>query len=64
VGVAEAKPQVHQFMSIAEAQAITEAWRADDNQRRPHNPLKHLTPNEFVIQRQANAIAGEVAYSG
>ena len=43
---------VHQFTSLAEAQAIIEAWRMDYNQRRPHSSLGHLTPNEFIAQRQ------------
>ena len=32
---------------------MIEAWRAEYNQRRPHSSLGHLTPNEFVGQRQA-----------
>jgi hypothetical protein len=36
-------------MSIADAQAIIEAWRVDYNQRRPHSSLRHLTPNEFIL---------------
>ena len=43
---------VHQFTSLAEAKAIIEAWCVDYNQRRPHSSLGHLTPNEFVRQRQ------------
>jgi putative transposase len=43
---------VHQFASLAEAQTIFETWRLDYNQRRPHSSLGHLTPNEFVAQRQ------------
>jgi putative transposase len=43
---------VHQLASLAEAQAIIEGWRVDYNQRRPHSSLGHLTPNEFVGQRQ------------
>ena len=43
---------VHQFASLAEARAIIEAWRVDDNTRRPHSSLGHLTPSEFVRQRQ------------
>ncbi|MBK5283545.1 MAG: transposase [Nitrospiraceae bacterium] len=64
MGVAEAKPHVHQFMSIADAQAIIEAWRVDYNQHRLHRSLRHLTPNEVVIQCQANEVAEEVVYSG
>jgi putative transposase len=54
---------VHQFASIADAQAKIEAWRVDYNQRRPHSSLGHLTPNEFVCQRQARRVAEEVAVS-
>jgi putative transposase len=43
---------VHQFTSIDEAKAKIEAWRIDDNQRRPHRSLGHLTPNEYAQQRQ------------
>ena len=43
---------VHQFTSLAHAQAIIEAWRMDYNHHRPHSSLGHLTPNEFVTQRQ------------
>ena len=43
---------VHQFASLAEAQAIIEAWRMDYNHHRPHSSLGHLTPTEFLEQRQ------------
>jgi integrase-like protein len=43
---------VYQFTSLAEAQHIIETWRFDDNQGHPHSSLGHLTPNEFVGQRQ------------
>jgi len=55
---------VHQFASLAEAQAIIEAWRVDYNTRRPHSSLGHLTPSEFVAQRQDQPIVEEVVYSG
>ena len=55
---------VHQFASIAEAQHIIEAWRLDYNQRRPHSSLGHLTPNEFVGQRQALQTVEEAGCSG
>jgi putative transposase len=42
----------HQFASLGEAQAIIEAWRVDYNTRRPHSSLGHLTPSEFIGQRQ------------
>jgi len=51
---------VHQFSSIADAQTKIEAWRLDYNQHRPHGSLGHLTPSEFVAQRQAMTTA-EVA---
>lgn len=35
-----------------EAQAITQAWWVDYNTRCPHSSLGHLTPSEFVSQRQ------------
>jgi putative transposase len=55
---------VHLFTSMAEAQDIIEAWRRDYNQRRPHSSLGHLTPNEFVAQRQVSRATEEVVYSG
>ena len=55
---------VHQFASLAEAQAIIEAWRCDYNQRRPHSSLGHLTPNEFLEQRQGQQTVEEALYSG
>ena len=51
---------VHQFTSLGRGPTIIEAWRLDYNQRRPHSSLGHLTPNEFVAQRQAIQIAEEV----
>jgi putative transposase len=54
---------VHQFVSMAEAQDIIEAWRLDYNQHRPHSSLGHLTPNEFVAQRQVEQTAEEVLCS-
>lgn len=44
---------VHQFATLAEAQAVIEVWRCDYNQQRPYSSLGHLTPDEFVGQRQA-----------
>ena len=48
---------VHPFTSIEDARATIEAWRVDSNARRPHSSLGHLTPNEFVAQRQAERAA-------
>lgn len=50
---------VHQFTSLAEARAIIEAWRMAYNHRRPRSSLGHLTPNEFLKQRQGQQIAEE-----
>ena len=55
---------VHQFASLAEAQAIIEAWRRYYNQRRPHSSLGHLTPNEFLEQRQGQQTVEEALCSG
>jgi putative transposase len=54
---------VHQFTSIEDAQIKIEAWRLDYNQRRPHSSLGHLTPNEFVAQRQAERTAIVAGFS-
>jgi len=50
---------VHQFASVADAQAKIE--RIDYNQRRPHGSLGHLTPTEFVAQHQVMTTAEEAA---
>jgi hypothetical protein len=44
--------KVHQFTSIADAQTKIKAWGINDNARQPHSSLGHLTPKEFVAQRQ------------
>ena len=54
---------VHQFASLAEAEDIIEAWRMDYNHHRPHSSLGHLTPNEFVAQRQEQQIVEEALCS-
>jgi putative transposase len=48
---------VQQFLSLANARQKIEAWRRDYNQVRPHSALGHLTPSEFVTQRQGQRIA-------
>jgi len=48
---------VHQFLSIEHAQATIDAWRRDYNERRPHSSLGHLTPAEFVRNRQEQRTA-------
>lgn len=47
---------VHQFQSVADARAKIEAWRRDYNHVRPHSSLGHLTPHEFLTQRQDEPI--------
>lgn len=37
----------HWFLSLADAQRITEEWRVDYNRNRPHTSLGNLTPLEF-----------------
>jgi putative transposase len=48
---------VHQFTSIADAQAKIEAWRVDYNQRRPHGSLGQLTPDEYARKRALSPTA-------
>ena len=55
---------VQKFLSRADAQAIIEVWRIDDNQRRPHRSLGHLTPNKFVAQCQGIRAAEEGSVLG
>ena len=55
---------VHQCATLAHAQAVIEVWRCDYNQQRPHSSLGHLTPDEFVGQRQAQQIVEEALSSG
>ncbi len=38
----------HDFATLAEAREIIEAWRLDDNDKRPHSCLANRTPNEFI----------------
>ena len=37
----------HWFLTLADAQRITEDWRVDYNRNRPHTSLGNLTPLEF-----------------
>ena len=55
---------VHQFDSLEAAQAIIETWRVDYNQHRPHSSLGHLTPKEFMRQRQENEAIEKAVCSG
>ena len=40
----------NQFLTLAEAQTIIEAWRRDYNDERPHSSLDGLTPSEFAAR--------------
>lgn len=51
---------VHQFVDVDDARARIEAWREDYNHHRPHSSLGHLTPSEYMRQRQVQRTA-EVA---
>ena len=40
----------HWFVSLDEARSVSEQWRVDYNERRPHRSLQHLTPAEFAAK--------------
>jgi len=40
----------------AAARAKIEAWRIDYNRNRPYSSLGHLTPSEFIHNRQVTRI--------
>ena len=40
----------HWFVSLEEARSVSEEWRIDYNERRPHRSLQHLTPAEFAAK--------------
>jgi putative transposase len=40
----------HWFISLEEARSVSEEWRIDYNERRPHRSLRHLTPAEFAAK--------------
>lgn len=40
----------HWFVSLEEARSVSEAWRIDYNERRPHRSLGHQTPAEFAAK--------------
>ena len=39
---------VHEFITMQDAQESLLVWQHDYNHHRPHNSLGHLTPSEFV----------------
>lgn len=40
----------HWFVSLEEARSVSEEWRVDYNERRPHRSLQHQTPAEFAAK--------------
>jgi Transposase and inactivated derivatives len=40
----------HWFVSLEEARNVSEEWRIDYNERRPHRSLQHQTPAEFAAK--------------
>jgi transposase InsO family protein len=48
---------VHQFLSIDDARGRSKHGASTTIKRRPHSSLEHLTPNEFVAQRQKSLTA-------
>ena len=40
----------HWFVSLEEARRVSEEWRVDYNEWRPHRSLQHLTPAEFAAK--------------
>jgi putative transposase len=40
----------HWFITLEEARSVSEEWRIDYNERRPHRSLQHLTPAEFAAK--------------
>lgn len=46
---------LHWFLSLDDARAEIERWRADYNHVRPHSSLKQLTPDEFAEAQRRHA---------
>lgn len=44
------------FMSLGHARQVIEDWRVDYNMVRPHGSLRDMTPNEFRLASEAEAI--------
>lgn len=47
----------HWFVSLEEARRVSEVWRIDYNERRPHRSLRHLTPAEFAAKCSSKQVA-------
>jgi putative transposase len=47
---------VHWFETLEEAKAISEAWRRDYNETRPHMSLKDVPPEEYARQSGAQNV--------
>jgi len=47
------------FATVAEARVVTELWRREYNQERPHSSLGYRTPTEFRAAWEAQSRAGE-----
>lgn len=45
---------LHSFTNIFEARKITETWRCDFNENRPHSALGYQTPKEFAASLKIN----------
>lgn len=43
----------HWFISLEEARSVSEEWRIDYNERRPHRSLQQQTPAEFAAKRSS-----------
>lgn len=42
----------HWFISLSEVKELSESWRKDYNECRPHNSLGGITPNEFKVRQK------------
>jgi len=47
-----------EFISLAHARDVLEAWKDDYNLNRLHGSICHLTPSEFAKQRQKQGEGG------
>lgn len=47
----------HWFVTVEQARQITEEWRIDYNEERPHSSLGNLTPYEFLRMEEEKMLA-------